>query len=78
MKEQETLEHNQNWQIMPKIYLPFGTLQCEEQKGLFVLRGKLKIADIFAILALKLSKMRTLGLCELTVKCCFPDTSCPL
>ena len=47
MKEWETLEHNQNWQIMPKIYLPFGTLQCEEQKGLFVLRGKIKDRGYF-------------------------------
>ena len=31
MKEKETFEHNQNWQIVPKFYLPFETLQCEEQ-----------------------------------------------
>ena len=47
MKEWETWELNQNWQIMPKIYLPFGTLQCEEQKGLFVLRGKIKDRGYF-------------------------------
>ena len=77
MKERETLEHNQNWQIMPKIYLPFETLQCEEHwKGLFVLREKLKIEGIFAILALYLSNMPTLGLCD--GQSCFPDTSCPL